>query len=149
MDGKARYRSWRALFVSDIRPRYRSCDGIGSTLDGRNSASSPLPWWVERCTLRWLEFLIAKTKLLDQLRGRINPRQEKALLRMLREGPDGFEGGLSAGNYRAITRATPATAGRDLAGLVAMGALRRTGQLRGTRYWLTFAEEGDESDSAD
>src|SRR3546814_18419780 len=47
-----------------------------------------------------IHFLIDKTRLLDRLRGEINERQEKALLRMFREGPDGFAGGLSAGNYR-------------------------------------------------
>lgn len=91
-------------------------------------------------TLRWMEFVIAKTRLLDRLRGQMNARQEKALLRMMREGPDGFTGGLSAGNYQAITGAPAATARRDLAALVALGALRRTGQLRGTRYWLGFAK---------
>jgi Fic family protein len=40
---------------------------------------------------------------------------------MLREGPDGFVGGLSAGKYATITRASPATATRDLVELVAMG----------------------------
>src|SRR6185437_9287762 len=57
-----------------------------------------------------VEFLIDKTKLLDRLRGQLNDRQEKALLRMLREGPEGFQGGLSAGNYATITGASPATA---------------------------------------
>ncbi|MDX2287919.1 MAG: hypothetical protein NW217_03755 [Hyphomicrobiaceae bacterium] len=61
----------------------------------------------------------------------------------MREGPDGFEGGLSAGKYAAITGAAPATAGRDLAELVKLGALVRTGQLRGTRYWLPFAPPPD------
>lgn len=92
----------------------------------------------QRSTQRWITFLIAKTRLLDRLRGQINARQEKALLRVMREGPDGFEGGLSAGKYAAITGAAPATAGRDLAELVKLGALVRTGQLRGTRYWLPF-----------
>ena len=32
------------------------------------------------------EFLLDKTRLLDRLRGRLNERQEKALLRVLREG---------------------------------------------------------------
>jgi Fic family protein len=93
-------------------------------------------------TLEWIEFLLQKTKLLDRLRGLINERQEKALLRMLSEGPDGFTGGLSAAKYRALTGAPPATAGRDLAGLVEIGALRRTGQLKGTRYWLPFSAQG-------
>ena len=89
-------------------------------------------------TLRWLDFVLAKTKLLDRLRGQINERQEKVLLRMMREGPDGFRGGLSAGNYISMTSAPAATARRDLAHLVELGALRRTGQLKGTRYWLVL-----------
>jgi Fic family protein len=83
-----------------------------------------------------IEFLIAKTRLLDRLRGHINPRQEKALLRMMREGPDGFKGGMSAGNYSTITGASPATTTRDLAALVEAGVLLRTGELRHARYFL-------------
>ena len=90
----------------------------------------------QRHTLRWIEFLLAKTRLLDRLRGRLNARQEKGLLRMLEAGPEGFEGGLSSGKYQSLTGATPATAGRDLAELVACGALQRTGEKRGVRYWL-------------
>lgn len=90
-------------------------------------------------TQSWIDFLIAKAKLFDTLRGKLNARQEKTLLRMMREGPDGFEGGLSAGNYSSITGAPPATARRDLAELVDLGALTRTGERKGTRYWLPIA----------
>lgn len=38
----------------------------------------------------------------------------------------------------AITGAPAATATRDLSQLVELGALRKTGQLKGTRYWLPF-----------
>ena len=82
-----------------------------------------------------IKFLIDKTKLLDRLRGQLNERQQRALLRILREGPDGFQGGLSAGNYAAITGASPATATRDLVDMVAKGALIRTGEGRHTRYF--------------
>ncbi len=81
-----------------------------------------------------VEFLIDTAKLLDRLRGQLNTRQEKALLRILREGPDGFKGGLSAGNYAAITGASPATTTRDLANLVMQNALVRTGERRHARY---------------
>ena len=81
-----------------------------------------------------VEFLISKTKLLDRLRGQLNERQEKALIRMLREGPAGFKGGLSAGNYIRITGASAATATRDLMDLVTKKALVRTGELRHARY---------------
>ncbi len=36
---------------------------------------------------------------MDGLRGHLNERQEMGLLRMFREGPEGFKGGLSAGKY--------------------------------------------------
>jgi Fic family protein len=83
-----------------------------------------------------LSFLIEKTKMLQALRGKINPRQEKVLLRMFAEGPKGFQGGLSAEKYIAITKTTRATATRDLKGLVELGALEKVGTLRHTRYYL-------------
>ena len=88
--------------------------------------------WSERRLIRTME----QTRMFDRLRGRLNPRQEKALLRLFRAEPDGFEGGLSADNYRRITGTPASTATRDLADLVAKGALRRTGARRYTRYWL-------------
>jgi len=87
-------------------------------------------------TERWIEFLIGKTHLLDRLRGQINERQEKAVLRLFRAGPEGLLGGLSSANYQKISGASPATAGRDLAELVQLGALLRTGSGKGTRYSL-------------
>jgi len=92
----------------------------------------------QRRTTAHVEFLIEKTRMLDRLRGQLNPRQEKALLRMLREGPDGFRGGLSAGNYVTITGASPATATRDLTGLVDKGVLLRAGERRHARYHVAI-----------
>jgi Fic family protein len=83
-----------------------------------------------------VEFLIDKTKLLDRVRDELNERQLKVLLRMLREGSAGFEGGLSAGNYVTIAKTSTATATRDLADMAAKGALTRTGERRYTRYHL-------------
>ena len=94
----------------------------------------------QRRTTARVEFLIAKTKLLDRLRGHINERQQKALLRMFREGPEGFKGGLSAGNYSTITGASPATTTRDLADLTEKGALIRTGERKHARYALSLAK---------
>ena len=85
-----------------------------------------------------LSFLIEKSQLLANLSGRLNARQEKALLRMFSEGPCGFKGGLSAENYITITKTSKATATRDLTDLVDKGALVKTGALRHTRYWLNL-----------
>ncbi len=90
----------------------------------------------QRRTIALVEFLIGKAKLLDRLRGQLNDRQQRVLLRMFREGPEGFKGGLSAGNYGTITGASPATATRDLVDLTAKGALVRVGELRHARYHL-------------
>ncbi len=87
---------------------------------------------------RSLDFLIEKTKFYDRLRNSLNPRQEKAIIRMMAEGVGGFEGGLSAANYMKITRASRATATRDLSDLVKKRALRRSGELKSARYHLPF-----------
>jgi Fic family protein len=107
----------------------------------QNEVTAWLAWFAgiaieaQRRTEARVEFLIDKTRLLDRLRGQLNERQEKALLRMLREGPEGFKGGLSAGNYATIAGASPATTTRDLADMVDKGALRRVGERRHTRYF--------------
>jgi len=92
-------------------------------------------------TQHMIDFLIEKTKLYDAVRGRLNARQDKVLARMLREGVEGFKGGLSAENYIRITDTSRATATRDLQELVAMGALVKTGALKGTRYWVRIRQK--------
>lgn len=85
-----------------------------------------------------LYFLIEKSKMLNSLAGKINERQTKVLLKMFAKGPEGFQGGLSAEKYIAITKTTRSTATRDLADLVEKGALIKTGELRHTRYQLNI-----------
>ena len=92
-------------------------------------------------SLGLIEFIIAKTKLYDRVRGKLNERQDKVIKRMFREGPAGFKGGLSAENYISITGASRATATRDLQDLVIKGALIRTGELKSTRYYLNLNTE--------
>jgi Fic family protein len=109
----------------------------------QNEITDWLAWFAgaaieaQRRTIASVEFLIDKTKLFDRLRGELNDRQTKALLRMFREGPEGFQGGLSAGKYSSITGASPATTTRDLSDLVSKEALIRDGELRHARYRLS------------
>lgn len=127
------------------RARRAYYDGLERNKD--MEVGSWLVWFAETVieaqahTQRLVDFLIAKTRLYDRLRGRLNARQEEALARLFREGPDGFKGGLSAANYISITGAARATATRDLADLVEKGALTVSGTLRHTRYALNL--EGD------
>jgi Fic family protein len=110
----------------------------------RNNRETELSDWLrwfagtaieaQRRTTTLIEFLLDKTRLFDRLKGQLNKRQEKALLRVLRAGPEGFKGGLSASNYISITGTSPPTATRDLADMVAKGALIRSGERRHARY---------------
>jgi Fic family protein len=108
----------------------------------RNEITDWLAWFAgvaieaQRRTLALAEFLIDKAKFFEHLNGWVNERQDRALARMFREGPEGFKGGMSAGKYATITGASPATTTRDLVDLVEKGALVRTGELRHARYHL-------------
>ena len=90
-------------------------------------------------SLSQIEFLINKAKMLERLREKLNNRQEKALLRIFKEGPAGFTGGLSAENYISITKATRPTATRDLADLVSKGALKKKRRQKIYKILFKFA----------
>lgn len=120
--------------------------GYYAALEAANKENEITDWlaWfagmtieAQRRTIALIEFLIDKTKLLDRLTGQLNDRQQRAVLRMFREGPEGFKGGLTAGKYATITGASPATTTRDLADLAEKGALVREGERRHARYKLS------------
>lgn len=92
-------------------------------------------------TQKHLDFLINKANFFDCFNEHINERQRKILLRMFRAGPEGFIGGLSATNYISITKTSRATATRDLQSLVHLGALKKIGKQRYSRYYLNFKKE--------
>jgi Fic family protein len=115
---------------------------------GKASRANEITAWLEyfgktvveaqEYSLMRVEFLIHKAKFFERYRGRLNDRQEKVLLRIFREGIDGFKGGLSSKNYVGITQSSPATATRDLADLVGKAAVLRTGELKNARYFLNL-----------
>lgn len=81
-----------------------------------------------------IEFVLRKSKFFDRFGSTLNERQTKVINRMLDEGPQGFEGGMTAKKYIAITGVSKATATRDLQDLFENGALKQTGGGRSTRY---------------
>lgn len=86
-----------------------------------------------------VDFILAKTKFYLAFKGRLNSRQQKVVDRIFQVGIEGFQGGLSLKNYISICQTSRATATRDLQNLVAMEAMVKTGQLKGTRYHLNLA----------
>jgi Fic family protein len=89
-------------------------------------------------TERYIDFILKKTRLFDTYKNQLNERQEKAIKRMLDEGPKGFEGGMNAKKYMSITKASKATATRDLQYLLKIGMLKVLGAGRSTSYEIVF-----------
>ena len=87
-----------------------------------------------------IEFTLKKAKFFDRYKESFNDRQLKVIRRMLKEGPEGFAGGMNAGKYMSITKASKATATRDLQDLVEKKTFVLLGESggRSTRYRLNL-----------
>lgn len=85
-----------------------------------------------------INFILEKSKYFDRYEKDLNERQLKVIKRMMQAGVEGFEGGMSAKKYMAMTGVSKATATRDLQDLLAMGALRQLGEGRSIRYELSI-----------
>lgn len=83
-----------------------------------------------------INFILKKSLFFDTFKNILNERQLKVVQRMMRAGVKGFEGGISAKKYMAITQTSKATATRDLQQLVSIQAFRQIGSGRSVRYEL-------------
>jgi len=83
-----------------------------------------------------VDFILKKSKFFDRFKDSLSERQIKVVRKMLDAGPEGFEGGMNARKYIAITKASKATATRDLQHLLELGAFIQEGGGRSTRYSL-------------
>ena len=83
-----------------------------------------------------IDFTLRKVRFFDRFGEELNERQQKVIRRMLDEGPEGFEGGMSARKYVGIAKTSKATATRDMQHLLEIGAFKRLGEAggRSTRY---------------
>jgi len=114
-------------------------------LEASNSSNEVTDWLLyfgamvldaQQFTINSIEFLIWQTQFFDRYATQLNARQTRMLKRIFQEGLRGFTGGMSVKNYIAITKTSPATAGRDLNDLVGKGIMHRTGERKSTRYWM-------------
>lgn len=85
-----------------------------------------------------VQFTLKKSQFFDRYRDKLNERQSKAVLKVMEQGAEGFEGGMTARKYMSITRASKATATRDLQQLYDLGVFIRQGGGRSARYQLNF-----------
>ena len=116
-----------------------------TALQGINRTNEITDWLVyfantvlkaQALTQELVDFSIKKAKFYDAFQHQMNPRQAKVIGRLFNAETASFKGGLSAENYISITKASRATTTRDLQDLVRKGALRKTGELKHTRYFL-------------
>ena len=91
-------------------------------------------------TIKIIDFLIKKAKFFDRFSSMMNERQTRVVKRLFKEGHRGFKGGLSAVNYIRIAKTSASTATRDLKDLVDKTILKKTGELKSTRYYLNLEE---------
>ena len=89
----------------------------------------------QKQAIEQIEFVLSKARFWDKHNSQLNDRQSKIIARMLREGPNNFIGGMSANKYCKITKCSKATATRDMAELLKIGAFQKlNGGGRSTRY---------------
>jgi len=112
-----------------------------------------LLWFFEQveAAIRSSESLVAaivqKARFwMRHTQNKLNERQLKALNRMLDEEPGGFVGGITNKKYASLTKASPATAQRDLADLVKAGCLSLVGNGRGARYEINLNDSREARD---
>lgn len=85
-----------------------------------------------------IDFTLKKTQFFDVFKNQLNDRQVKVVNKMLDAGVEGFEGGMTAKKYMSISRASKATATRDLQDMVTKGALVPIGGGRSTSYKINL-----------
>ena len=86
--------------------------------------------------LQTIEFTIKKTKFLDYAKPLMDTKQQKAIYKMLQD--EDFIGEMNASKYMSITKASKATATRDLADLVSKKILVSKGGGRSTTYEVNW-----------
>ena len=86
-----------------------------------------------------IKFALKKAGFFDTYNVQVNKRQLKVIKRMLSEGPEGFEGCMSANKYMKIAKTSKAAATRDLKDLTDKGVLIPSGGGRVTAYEINLS----------
>ena len=103
-------------------------------------------YFVDTCLLgislgrKTIDLTLQKARFYDRFEKAIDENELKAIEKMFAAGPKGFDGGMTTRKYVSINKVSSATATRDLARLVEIGALERRGAGRSTHYVLPGAE---------
>lgn len=83
-------------------------------------------------------FTLKKVNFFDRYKDKINERELKAIQKMMKNGDDGFAGGMTAKKYISINKISKATATRDLQHLSEIGVFIKFGGGRSSAYQLNI-----------
>jgi Fic family protein len=140
-EGKAKRCYSVSAAIMENRDNYYAV--LDRTSKGDGDLTEWLTWYLQIHANAVANSLVAMEKVLWTARiwqslGRLplNERQRKVIGKLIEKGPGGFEGGLTRRKYVAMTRASEATAKRDLAELVSAGVLIPYGSGRSAAYQL-------------
>jgi Fic family protein len=143
-DRSIRLYSMSARFMA-VRDDYY--DALGALARGGLDVTAWLAWFLEqvaaaaKASEQTVHGVLHKARFWNRHASQqLNERQVKALNLMLDAGKDGFVGGMSNRKYAHLTKASPATAQRDLAELVQLECLILVGAGRSARYELKGLE---------
>ena len=121
----------RAAYYDEINEASRS-------LDWTNWAAFFIPVLTETLDdfVAAVKFITAKRAYLGKYEAGFSERAKKVILRMFEDGEEGVKAGLSAAKWIRMTKVSKPTATRDLAELVAAGAIIREGDGPTAHYRL-------------
>ena len=96
----------------------------------------------QNAAAKQVDHILKRVKFLDHYQDQLSERQKKAIEKIFKAGPDGFEFGINAKKYMGLSGCSKATATRDLASLVKKGCLIAIETVgRNARYELNLNED--------
>lgn len=132
-----------SLSAQIMRERNAYYDVLERTQRGGLDVTPWLAWFLEQVNSACESAEATVGKVLDKakfwLRHQnivLNERQRKLLNKLLDAGADGFEGGMNTRKYVSLSKASRATAYRELADLVEKGCLMQTGAGRSVSHMI-------------
>ena len=131
------------LPVSTVIARHRvayydEINAASRSLDWTNWAAFFIPVLTETLNdfVAAVKFITAKIAYLAKHEAGFSERAKKVILRMFEDGQDGLNAGLSAAKWMRMAKVSKRSAERDLAALVARGAIVAVNDGPQTRYIL-------------
>lgn len=137
-----------AMAASIMEKRKGYYDILESTQKGGLDITEWMQWFLEtlkhtlEAALDRIDIVLKKARFWQaHAQDGLNAQHTKVLNRLLDDGPEGFEGGLSAAKYKGLAKVSKATATRHLQELLDKGCIvKLAGGGRSTRYDINWPE---------